>query len=214
MTKKEGIYMKKKVLSALIATMVVGSVTAMAAPSEIQEGKWDVTIGTSVSPNAEYEGYDIDGRSGFYGNITYGMDDNWAIQYDYSHYGYSFREINGSGKHKGKGDASEVNILYKLNPNLNVYAGYVYYGENIGGVGFHNDGYQIGLQGWYPIADKVNLFGKIGFGNNNQIYELGATYALADKWGLDLSYRWAEYEDEFACDYQFNGVRAGISTTF
>ena len=83
--------MKKKVLSALIATMVVGSVTAMAAPAEIEEGKWDVTLGTSFSPNSEYEGRDLDGDSGCYGNITYGMDDNWAIQYDYSHYSYSLR---------------------------------------------------------------------------------------------------------------------------
>ncbi|MBQ6713088.1 MAG: outer membrane beta-barrel protein [Selenomonadales bacterium] len=207
--------MKKKVLSALIATMVVGSVTAMAAPAEIEEGKWDVTLGTSFSPNSEYEGRDLDGDSGFYGNITYGMDDNWAIQYDYSHYSYSLRD------EEGKGDASEVNILYKLSPNLNAYAGYVYYGEKYtyagGSDGYHTDGIQVGLQGWYPLGEKVNLFGKIGIGNNNQIYEIGSTYKFADDWGLDVSYRWAEYKDfndEDDGDYKFDGVRAGISTTF
>ena len=169
--------MKKKVLSALIATMVVGSVTAMAAPAEIEEGKWDITLGTSFSPNTEDNGYDVDGDSGFYGNVTYGMDDKWAIQYD--------------------------------------YAGYVYYGEKYDGDGYHTDGVQIGLQGWYPIADQVNLFGKIGLGNNNQIYEIGAAYKFADDWGLDVSYRWAEYKDVGdVTDLQFDGVRAGISTTF
>lgn len=200
--------MKKKVLSALLATMVVGSVTAMAAPAEIEEGKWDVTIGASFSPNSEYDGTDFDGDSGFYGNVTYGMDDQWAIQYDYSHYGYSARGI------EGKGDASEVNVLYELNPNLNAYVGYVYYGENFAGHGYHNDGFQVGLQGWYPLADKVNLFGKVGVGNNSQVYELGAAYKFVDDWGLDVSYRWAEYEDIGGGDYQFDGVRAGISTTF
>ncbi|MBR0326101.1 MAG: outer membrane beta-barrel protein [Selenomonadales bacterium] len=201
--------MKKKILSALIATMVVGSVTAMAAPAEIEEGKWDVTIGSSFSPNTEDNGYDVDGESGLYGNITYGMDDQWAIQYDYSHYGYGERGWSADG------DASEVNVLYKLSPNLNAYAGYVYYGENYDGEGYHTDGVQIGLQGWYPIADKVDLFGKIGLGNNNQVYELGATYEFADDWGLDVSYRWAEYKDiGDMADVQFDGVRAGISTTF
>ncbi|MBQ2114536.1 MAG: outer membrane beta-barrel protein [Selenomonadales bacterium] len=201
--------MKKKVLSALIATMVVGSVTAMAAPAEIEEGKWDVTIGSSFSPNTEDNGYDVDGESGLYGNITYGMDDKWALQYDYSHYGYGERSWSA------KGDASEVNILYKLSPNLNAYAGYVYYGENYDGAGCHTDGAQVGLQGWYPIADQVNLFGKIGLGNNNQVYEIGATYNFADDWGLDVSYRWAEYKDiDNTADVQFDGVRAGISTSF
>ena len=200
--------MKKKILSALIATMVVGSVTAMAAPAEIQEGKWDVTLGASLNPHTEYGSADLDGNSSFYGNVTYGMDDQWALQYDYSHCDYNARAV------KVKGDASEVNVLYKLDPQLNAYAGYVYYGENYNGSGFHNDGYQVGLQGWYPLADQVNLFGKIGIGNNSQVYELGATYKFVEDWGLDLSYRWAEYEDVGGVDIQFNGVRAGISTTF
>ncbi len=201
--------MKKKILSALIATMVAGSVTAMAAPAEIQEGKWDLTIGTSFSPNTEDNGYDVDGDNGFYGNITYGISDEWALQYDYSHYGYGEKSWNADG------DAGEVNILYKLNPHLNAYAGYVYYGENYDGHGYHTDGFQIGLQGWYPLADKVKLFGKVGIGNKSEVYEIGAAYALADKWDLDVSYRWAEYEDVGnIADLQFNGVRAGISTTF
>jgi opacity protein-like surface antigen len=203
--------MKKKILSALIATMVVGSVTAMAAPAEIEEGKWDVTIGSSFSPNTEDNGYDVDGESGLYGNITYGMDDQWAIQYDYSHYGYGERGWSADG------DASEVNVLYKLSPNLNAYAGYVYYGEDYDGEGYDTDGVQIGLQGWYPIADKVDLFGKIGIGNKTEIYEIGATYNFADNWGLDVSYRYAEYQDlngNDGLDNEFKGVRAGISTTF
>ena len=211
--------MKKKILSALVATMVAGSVTAMAAPTEIQDGKWDVTLGTSFCPNSEYddgEKSELDGDCGFYGNITYGLTDDWAIQYDYSHYGYCVE-----GVAEGKGDASEVNVLYKLSPHLNAYAGYVYYGEKytdtIGSDSYHTDGYQVGLQGWYPLGEKVNLFGKIGIGNNTEIYELGTTYKLADNWGLDVSYRYAEYKDfndGYDGEYQFNGVRAGISTTF
>lgn len=203
--------MKKKVLSALIATMVVGSVTAMAAPAEIEEGQWNITMGSSINTSTDTGGYDADGDSGFYGNVTYSINDDWAIQYDYSHYGY-----NDSGA-DAKGDASEVNVLYKLNPHLNAYAGYVYYGENYDGVGYDTGGYQVGLQGWYPIADKVKLFGKAGIGNNSQVYEIGAGYALADNWDLDVSYRYAEYQDIGdinGLDNEFKGVRAGISTTF
>ena len=200
--------MKKKVLSALVATMVVGSVTAMAAPAEIQEGQWNITMGSSISPSADIGGWEADSDCGFYGNITYGLTDDWAIQYDYSHYDYN------DGWAAAKGDASEVNVLYKLSPNLNAYAGYVYYGEDYGGYGYDTNGYQVGLQGWYPIADKVKLFGKAGIGNNSQIYELGAGYALADNWDIDVSYRYAEYQDVGGIDNEFKGVRAGISTTF
>ena len=201
--------MKKKVLSALVATMVVGSVTAMAAPAEIQEGQWNITMGSSISPSTDTGGYDADGDSGFYGNVTYGLTDDWAIQYDYSHYGYNDGGIDA------KGDASEVNVLYKLSPHLNAYAGYVYYGEDYGGDGYDTNGYQVGLQGWYQIADKVKVFGKAGIGNNSQVYEIGAGYALADTWDLDVSYRYADYEDvRGSADITYDVIRLGITTKY
>lgn len=201
--------MKKKVLTALVATMVIGSVSAMAAPAEIQDDQFNITMGYSISPSSDLGGYDFDVDCGFYGNVTYGLTDKWALQYDYSHYSYG-----GDGWNEGKGDASEVNVLYKLTPHLNAYAGYVYYGENYAGDGYDTQGCQVGLQGWYPLSDKFKLFGKAGIGNNSQIYEIGAGYALADNWDLDVSYRYAEYQDVGGWDMQFDGARVGISTTF
>lgn len=201
--------MKKKILTALTATMIAGSVSAMAAPAEIQEGGWNITLGSSITPSTEVGGHDTDGDSGFYGNVTYGLTDEWALQYDYSHYGYG-----DDWGVDAKGDASEINVLYKLTPNLNAYAGYVYYGENYDGWGHSTEGYQAGLQGWYPFSDKIKGFAKVGIGNKSQIYEIGCGYAVADNWDIDLSYRYAEYEDVGGADMTFDGVRAGISTSF
>lgn len=74
---------------------------------------------------------------------------------------------------------------------------------------------QIGLQGWYPLGDRVKTFGKIGIGNNSRIYELGFSYALNDEWDVDLSYRDAEYQGfDDILEYNVDGLRLGVSTTF
>lgn len=211
--------MKKRIVLGIVAALAVSTSVAMASPVEMNEGQWSVNLGAMISPDAEMDSYgttDLDGDTSFYGGVTYGITDKWGVQYDYSHYGMSYSIFDGDL------DASEFNVLYKLNDNVNVFAGYVYAGAKFSvlgeSIGMHTDGFQAGLTGWYPLGDKVKTFGKVGLGNNSRVYEIGFSYAIADNWDVDLSYRDVEYKDfesygEYG-DFSFDGVRLGVSTSF
>lgn len=207
--------MKKQVVLGIVTALALSTSVALASPVEMNEGQWNVNIGAMISPDAEADGardYDLDGDTSFYGGITYGINDRWGVQYDYSHYGASYRGLDTDL------DASEFNVLYKLDPHLNVFAGYLYAGGDMHvagmNIGSHTDGFQAGLTGWYPLADKFKTFGKIGLGNNSRVYEIGFSYAVADNWDVDLSYRDVEYKDIEDVDISFDGVRLGLSTSF
>lgn len=202
--------MKKKIALGLLATMVTATGVAMASPQPLEQGQWQVKAGAAISPSVEVGSADVDGNTSFYGGITYGINDDWGIQYDYSHYDMDARFGNA------KGDAHEFNVLYKLNDNINAFAGYNYFGYGADGYkGDHTDGFLVGLQGHYDLTDRLATFAKVGIGNNSQVYEVGFGYEVADNWDLDLSYHWAKYEDLSATsDMTFKGVRAGISTSF
>lgn len=211
--------MKKRLALGIITTLILSTGVAMAAPTEVEEGKWNVNAGVMFSPDSEVDdgdgGPDLDSDTSFYGGVTYGITDKWGVQIDYSHYDSSI------GIADVKLDATEFNVLYSLNPNLNLYAGYVYAGANLDAssvnfsAGSHTDGFQVGVGGWYPLGDKFKTFGKVGIGNNSRIYEIGFSYALSDNWDVDLSYRDAEYKDmEDVLDVSYDGVRLGVSTSF
>lgn len=208
--------MKKRLVLGMIAALALSTSIAAASPVEMNEGQFNVNMGVTISPDADTDGrgsFDLDGDTSFYGGITYGINDKWGVQYDYSHY-----DASKYGWETDV-DASEFNVLYKITPHLNVFAGYLYvggdmhrYGDKIGA---HTDGFQAGLTGWYPLADKFKTFAKIGLGNNSHVYEVGFSYAIANNWDVDLSYRDVEYKDfNDRVDVNYDGVRLGVSTSF
>lgn len=211
--------MKKRIVLGMITAMALSTSIALASPVEMNEGQWNVNLGAMVNPDGDLDidrdiDVGLDGDAGFYGGVTYGINDRWGVQYDYSHYGltYSITDVDL--------DANEFNVLYKLNDHVNVFAGYLYAGGklSIGGhkiAGSHTDGFQGGLTGWYPLGDKFKTFGKVGLGNNSHVYEIGFSYAIDDNWDLDLSYRDAEYKDfEDGTDVGCDGIRVGLSAVF
>lgn len=213
--------MKKRIVLGIVAALAVSTSIACASPIEMEQGKWNANVGVMFSPDLDLEnnyGYGTkdSGDTSIYGGVTYGITDKWGVQVDYSHY------KTGDAFETDKLDATEFNVLYKLNDNVNVFAGYVYAGMNATVEGYdfggmHTDGFQAGLTGWYPLGDKFKTFGKVGLGNNSRVYEIGFSYAIADDWDVDLSYRNAEYKDlgdAMEWDFEYDGVRLGVSTSF
>lgn len=217
--------MKKRAALGLITAMAISTSVAMASPVDMEEGKWNVNIGATFSGDTEVDdGYDtvkIDGDTGYYGGVTYGINDKWGVQLDYNNYG---SEISSEGAELEVDiKAIEFNVLYKVNPYVNAFVGYVkadgdldlkYEGASILKDSADTDGVQVGLTGSYPFADRWQAFGKVALGNNNSMYELGVSYAVADNWDIDLSYRNAQYDDFEGLDAEIDGIRFGVSTSF
>ena len=213
--------MKKRVAFGLITAMALSTSVALASPMDMEEGKTNVYVGATFGGDTEVEGLELDGDTGFYGGVTYGINDKWGVQVDYNSYGSEIAE--GRNSLELDVEALEINAVYKLNPNLNAFVGYVTADADldlkIGGqaaqtAGEDTSGVQIGLMGNYPIADKLDAFGKIAIGNNSNMYELGVSYAVAENWNIDLSYRNAEYKDFDDVDGEIDGFRLGVSASF
>ena len=165
----------------------------------------------------------LDGDTGLYGGITYGINDKWGVQFDYNKYGSEWKYE--SANMDVDVEVLEFNVLYKVNPYLNAFAGYVTadaeFGLDILGSSYDlgsydTDGFQVGVMGNYPFSDKFGAFGKLAIGNNSNMYELGVSYTFAENWNVDLSYRDAQYDDfdDAGVDGEIDGVCLGVSTSF
>lgn len=224
--------MKKQMVMGLVAALAVSTSVACASPYEMQDGKWNVTMGAMITPDTEIGGLDFDGDTSFYGTVTYGLNDRFGIQLDYSHYG---SDRNWGRLYEGEPDfdteyhtisdldATELNVVYKLTDHINVFAGYNYtgvdydtkaWGREYHGWSGHTDGVHAGLMGHYPLGDRLDIFTKLSFGSNMQIRQIGLSYAFADNWAVDVSYRDAEYKDINNIDFEYDGMRIGVSTSF
>lgn len=219
--------MKKRVVYGLVAAMALSTSVALASPMDMEEGKTNVYVGAMFSGDTEVDDgqdtFKLDGDTGFYGGITYGINDKWGVQFDYNKYGSEW-EYEPANLDVDV-EAMEFNVLYKVNPNLNAFVGYVtadaeigldFLGSSYDLGSYDTDGFQVGVMGKYPFSDKFGVFGKVALGNNSNMYELGVSYAFAQNWNVDLSYRDAQYDDfdDAGVDGEIDGFRLGVSTSF
>ena len=106
--------MKKRALLLAVVAATVTSAAFATPQTQWQEGQWQVDLGawnTEASADANKlvgEGGDFttDNKWNFTGGVTYGLNDRWAVQYNY--YGLKTDAKDGIGT---DGNAQEVNAL-------------------------------------------------------------------------------------------------------
>lgn len=131
---------------------------------------------------------------------------------------------NISGLILSRVQADEFNLLYKLNPNLSLFAGAIkvkatitwngtvdYYhglGHDIDQVEGSDSrsvtGYQLGLIAATKLGDKMTGWTTIGLGNKVESWEVGIGYPLAENLDLDLAYSHVRYKGLKAAVFGFN----------
>lgn len=218
--------MKKKVMLGVAASLVLSAGVAMASPTAMDEGKWNVTVGVLGETDGSmaldgYDSFDLDGATSLYGSVIYGLTDKWGLEAGYGRYNFDDIGMNYDA------DVKEFNLLYKLSPYANVFAGYVdadfklhyvFSGMQAPDHEIGTDSVQVGLMGHYPLTRSVDLFGRVALGTHSHAYEVGLSYAFAPHWGLNVSYYDAQYRD--FCFYgvsstlDTDGVRIGVSAAF
>lgn len=96
--------MKKILLMMALAASISGA--AYASPqTSFQKGETEVNVGM-WDASAHSNGYKSDGEWNFLGGLTYGINDRWAAQYQYT----------GLHTDHTNGNMNEVNALYSLHP--------------------------------------------------------------------------------------------------
>lgn len=151
------------------------------------------------------------------GGVTYGLSDKWALQYQYAKmsaesslpYDQSyFSRENLSGKEQLNGYSHELNALYSINNYAAVYGGikrihtslkfkdissdYNYTPDLSGAyLGQTNNIIHMGLTGRYPLSEKSNIYGKIGFGSQDTTEaELGMSSQVSSDLDINVGYRY------------------------
>lgn len=192
--------MKNKFLvTTLAAMMVTGAAFAASVPvTQIEEGQSKVGVEYSFSQNVTGESGHADG----YGvNLQTGLTDKWGLQYSYS-------KVNLDDRTDVKDH--QLVAVYNIHPNFNLYAGATY----MRAAGDHETGLQAGVIGYMPLADRVQGFAKIGFGNDlKNTYQVGATYALTNEWDVSLYYQYDKYDVD-KDSMSVKGFHAGVGYNF
>jgi opacity protein-like surface antigen len=131
---------------------------------------------------------------------------------------------NISGLILSKAQADEYNLLYKLNPNLSVFAGAVRVKATITwdglvdytyGLGRETDsvtgsssqsatGYQLGLVAATKLGDKMTGWATVGLGNKLDAWEIGLSCPLVENLDLDVSYSQVKYKNLKPAVYGFS----------
>lgn len=260
--------MKRIPLIALILVLIASG--AAAAPlADYSAGKGSVDLTWHVSPKLETH-YSNLGKflpdsvnDKFSAGLTIGLGNNVAFQYKY-HQGESdpllgntgplgtymwlprvspgaVRIHDISGLVFSKVRAEEYNLLYRLNPNLSVFAGatrvkgtvtwngtvdYILgngmhiYDPVVGSDADSVDGHQFGFIAATKLADKMTGWTTVGWGNKVESWEVGLSYQVADNVDLNLSYSGVKYKGlqttilGNSIDYSLTTSGIGVGLTY
>ena len=109
--------MKKTLILSLALALGITTVCAASPLKNYNAGKVAVDLGLNVPTSNTYEGHSVGSKkTSPYAGITVGLGSNTAINYKWNQY-------KNSGSNKV--EAQQLNLMYKVLPVLDVYAGYV-----------------------------------------------------------------------------------------
>ncbi|WP_444324914.1 hypothetical protein, partial [Phascolarctobacterium faecium] len=139
--------------------------------------------------------------------ITVGLGSNTAVNYKWNQY-------KNSGSNKV--EAQQLNLMYKVLPVLDVYAGYVDSDIKLHGDSRSRSSGQVGVQGRVELPFLCTLWGRAGVGNKLNSYEIGLSRTLVSNVELNLSYYDNKFKDSApgGSDVKTKGVNMGITVKF
>lgn len=214
--------MKKFCLTVLFLFAL--STVAFASPlMDFSQGKGSIDLTWRDAKNSSSGDVFGDGKSKYNldGAITLGLGNNWAFQYR------SFNPQSGdtpmlapqTGTDKSKITTNEFNILYKLDKNLAVFAGWANAKGEITFTdypGFNfttktKNLWQVGFVGNTAIADKTTLWASAAFGSSSMTnWEVGVSYEFAPNFEFNVNYR--EFKADDFTGTSTNGTAMRLTT--
>ncbi len=223
--------MFKKVFPVLFLILFVASVGFAAPLADYSAGK--VAIDVMSLPNSSartdlnvlLHPIDGDGKSGnFDWGLTAGLGNKFALQYRQ----YDPETYNQAGDITYKTSTKQLNLLYQLDKNLSVFAGYhraVWRAYRSTPFSETEDkgSFQGGIIASTKVMDKLTAYTVLGFGSNVANYELGLSYAVSPNVEVNVEYRdmrvkgmafKAPFAGETITNSEFRGIGYGLTFKF
>lgn len=193
--------MKKVLILSTLLTCALSSVALASPLKNYDAGHFAVDVGMTLPTSVKLEDMKMSkSNSGYYG-ATVGIGNNMALQY----------KFNNFKAKEGKTGVHQTNILYKLIPNLEAYAGYERI-NNSGVIHNHKNAAQAGLQGHFDIPLLFNVWGNIAYGSKGHMTEIGISKPVLNNIELNASYFTGKFDND--SDVKVRGVNAGVTIKF
>lgn len=194
----------RNIIAVISMGLILTGVPALASPTaEFKQGAIVLEFGSTLHSRVLGQGYmevGADGDSGYKYSVTAGLSDKFALQFKD---GYCRTEsktalVDGrSLRTYAKSEPSDLNLLYKVNPNLVLIAGYehtkVSYGKYIAPAS--RSTFHLGVTGIHKLDDKATLFATMVRGSGASLNEAGISYALSDASTFTVSYAKRKVKD-------------------
>lgn len=188
--------MKKYLLTTALALSVDATVFAAAPVTTIDAG----SAKASVDANFLTHMTGASGNhSGYGAALEVGLTDRLGAQYDFNKYNVDGPDLK----------VHQVGAVYELNDTFNAYGALTYVRS-----GDSATGYQVGVIGHRPLADKVQGFAKVGLGDDiKHSFQAGATYAYSDNIDFNLYYQYDKFDYKNRSG-SVKGLHAGVGYKF
>lgn len=201
----------KKIYAVLLASAVITaglSTAAYASPLKSYEpGKVAIDAGITLPSSIEGDNYKMSKSDSTYLGATVGLGSNTALNYRWDNFKAD----------EGKTRTQQLNLMYKLLPNLSAYAGYLNADTSTDHMGGHNNNSgQIGLQAQFELPLLFTVWGNVGYGDKNKSYEIGVSKPILNNVELNFSYYDHKFQEALGDDgdMKARGVNMGVTVKF
>lgn len=187
----------RKLIAAMTMGLMMTTVTSFASPTaNFEKGALDFEIGSTLNSKVNGKGKvaaDVDGKSGFKAVLTAGLSDRFALQYKQGMFTSEDSTMTSGALSMttyAKANLRDLNLLYKVNPNLTFLVGYennkISFGNFVTSASM--SALHVGLTGTHQLTDKATLFATIVDGKNVSLREIGVSYNMSKSTNFNMSY--------------------------
>ncbi len=165
----------------------------------------------SMAVDASLKPYTFEGSNAWDISITAGLNKNWAVagrqtRYDAGYAGVNYRITN-----------QELNLIYKVNDQLQLYTGYSHTSGIRQSTGLNTadkDVFQAGVIATKKLDKRTTLYTILGGGKNVANVEFGLSYQLAPHLELTTTYRHLTVEKVGSATVKENFRGFGMGLTY
>jgi predicted porin len=185
----------RKLIALLTLTtgLLIATATVSASPAaEFEKGAVSVEFGSTLGSKVSGRGRvpaDVVGEFGFKATATAGLNDHLAVQLKHGMFKSEESSILGLTTY-AKAEPSDLNLLYKVNPNLTFITGYehtkISYGNYVSDAS--KSSLHFGLTGTHKLNDKYTLFATLLGGKDVSLKEVGVSYKMSKSTTFNVSY--------------------------
>jgi predicted porin len=180
------------VLTLTTGLFLATNIVSASPTTEFEKGSVSVEIGSTLDSKVSGQGRisaEVTGESGFKAAVTTGLNDHLALQLKHGFFKSEESNILSMTTY-AKAEPSDLNLIYKVTPNLSFITGYehtkISYGKFVSDAS--KSALHFGMTGTHKLNDNYTLFATLLEGKDVSLKEIGVSYQISKSTTFNLSY--------------------------